>query len=68
MIKELASCRPMHRQAKRHSSRSNRRRSQTGQVLRRVLMPMGTSDGLELLINKLKESKSNSKFFDQMNT
>jgi transcription termination factor Rho len=37
-------------------------------VLRRVLMPMGTNDGLEFLINKLKESKSNSEFFDQMNT
>ena len=37
-------------------------------VLRRVLMPMGTVDGLEFLINKLKESKSNSEFFDQMNT
>ncbi|MGE5269946.1 MAG: transcription termination factor Rho [Thiohalocapsa sp.] len=37
-------------------------------VLRRVLMPMGTSDGLEFLINKLKESKTNSEFFDAMNT
>jgi transcription termination factor Rho len=37
-------------------------------VLRRVLMPMGTNDGLEFLINKLKESKSNHDFFDQMNT
>jgi transcription termination factor Rho len=37
-------------------------------VLRRVLMPMGTSDGLEFLINKLKESKSNTEFFDNMNT
>jgi transcription termination factor Rho len=37
-------------------------------VLRRVLMPMGTSDGLEFLINKLKESKSNAEFFDAMNT
>jgi transcription termination factor Rho len=37
-------------------------------VLRRVLMPMGTVDGLEFLINKLKESKSNSEFFDNMNT
>ncbi len=37
-------------------------------VLRRVLMPMGTVDGLEFLINKLKESKSNSEFFDAMNT
>ena len=37
-------------------------------VLRRVLTPMGTIDGLEFLINKLKESKSNSEFFDAMNT
>ena len=37
-------------------------------VLRRVLMPMGTVDGLEFLINKLKDSKNNSEFFDAMNT
>src|SRR3954465_15630618 len=37
-------------------------------VLRRVLMPIGTSDGLEFLINKLKESKNNAEFFDAMNT
>ena len=37
-------------------------------VLLRVLTPMGTVDGLEFLINKLKESKSNSEFFDAMNT
>ncbi len=37
-------------------------------VLRRVLMPMGTVDGLEFLINKLKDLKSNSEFFDAMNT
>jgi transcription termination factor Rho len=37
-------------------------------VLRRVLMPMGTNDGLEFLINKLKESRSNAEFFDAMNT
>ena len=37
-------------------------------VLRRVLTPMGPVDGLEFLINKLKESKSNSDFFDAMNT
>ncbi|HEV2187907.1 MAG TPA: transcription termination factor Rho [Stellaceae bacterium] len=36
-------------------------------VLRRVLMPMGTVDGLEFLINKLQESKNNSEFFDAMN-
>jgi transcription termination factor Rho len=37
-------------------------------VLRRVLTPMGTIDGLEFLINKLKESKTNTEFFDAMNT
>ena len=37
-------------------------------VLRRVLMPMGTVDGLEFLINKLKDSKNNAEFFDAMNT
>ncbi|MBV8118960.1 MAG: transcription termination factor Rho [Alphaproteobacteria bacterium] len=37
-------------------------------VLRRVLTPMGTIDGLEFLINKLKESKTNAEFFDAMNT
>ena len=37
-------------------------------VLRRVLMPMGTNDGLEFLINQLKESKSNAEFFEAMNT
>jgi len=37
-------------------------------VLRRVLMPMGTVDGLEFLINKLKETKNNAEFFDAMNT
>ena len=37
-------------------------------VLRRVLMPMGPVDGLEFLMDKLKHSKSNSDFFDAMNT
>jgi len=37
-------------------------------VLRRVLMPMGPVDGLEFLIDKLKQSKSNSDFFEAMNT
>ncbi len=37
-------------------------------VLRRVLTPMGPVDGLEFLINKLKETKSNTEFFDAMNT
>jgi len=37
-------------------------------VLRRVLMPMGTMDGLEFLIEKLRQSKNNSEFFEAMNT
>ncbi|HEV2550399.1 MAG TPA: transcription termination factor Rho [Stellaceae bacterium] len=37
-------------------------------VLRRVLMPMGPMDGLEFLIDKLKQSKNNHDFFDAMNT
>ncbi|MDR0677749.1 MAG: transcription termination factor Rho [Holosporaceae bacterium] len=36
-------------------------------VLRRVLMPMGPSDGMEFLIDKLKNSKNNQDFFDTMN-
>jgi transcription termination factor Rho len=37
-------------------------------VLRRILMPMGTVDAIEFLLDKLKQTKSNSDFFDQMNT
>ncbi len=37
-------------------------------VLRRVLMPMGTMDGLEFLIEKLRQSKNNHDFFEAMNT
>jgi transcription termination factor Rho len=37
-------------------------------VLRRVLMPMGPTDGLEFLIDKLKQSKNNADFFEAMNT
>jgi transcription termination factor Rho len=37
-------------------------------VLRRVLSPMGPMDGLEFLIDKLKQSKNNSEFFEAMNT
>ena len=36
-------------------------------VLRRILDPMGTQDGMEFLLDKLKESKNNSDFFDRMN-
>ncbi len=37
-------------------------------VLRRILSPMGTTDAMEFLLDKLKYSKSNSDFFDAMNT
>jgi transcription termination factor Rho len=37
-------------------------------VLRRILSSMGTVDAIEFLIDKLKQTKSNSDFFDSMNT
>ena len=37
-------------------------------VLRRILNPMGTTDAIEFLISKLKQTKSNADFFDSMNT
>ena len=37
-------------------------------VLRLILNPMGTTDAIEFLISKLKQTKSNSEFFDSMNT
>ena len=37
-------------------------------VLRRILNPMGTTDAIEFLIGKLKQTKSNSDFFDSMNS
>ncbi len=37
-------------------------------VLRRILNPMGTTDAIEFLISKLKQTKSNDEFFDSMNT
>jgi transcription termination factor Rho len=36
-------------------------------VLRRILDPMGTQDGMEFLLDKLRESKNNDDFFDRMN-
>ena len=36
-------------------------------VLRRILMPMGPSDAIEFLIDKLKQTKTNTDFFDSMN-
>lgn len=37
-------------------------------VLRRILNPMGPMDAIEFLIDKLKQTKQNSDFFDTMNT
>ncbi len=37
-------------------------------VLRRILAPMGTTDAIEFLIDKLKQTKNNGDFFDSMNT
>ncbi|WP_028034444.1 transcription termination factor Rho [Chelativorans sp. J32] len=37
-------------------------------VLRRILAPMGTTDAIEFLIDKLKQTKGNAEFFDSMNT
>jgi len=36
-------------------------------VLRRIISPMGTMDGIEFLISKLKNTKSNADFFISMN-
>ena len=36
-------------------------------VLRRILMPMGVTDAMEFLLEKLKHSKNNDDFFDSMN-
>jgi transcription termination factor Rho len=37
-------------------------------VLRRILMPMGVTDAMEFLVDKLKQSKNNADFFEAMNT
>ncbi len=37
-------------------------------VLRRILNPMGTTDAMEFLLDKLRHSKTNDDFFDSMNT
>ncbi len=36
-------------------------------VLRRILNPMGTTDAMEFLLDKLRSTKDNSEFFDSMN-
>jgi transcription termination factor Rho len=37
-------------------------------VLRRILMPMGVTDAMDFLLDKLRVAKTNSDFFDSMNT
>jgi len=36
-------------------------------ILRRILMPMGVTDAVDFLLDKLKHTKSNGEFFDSMN-
>ena len=38
-----------------------------GPMLRRILNPMGTVDAIEFLLDKLRQTKTNSDFFDSMN-
>ena len=37
-------------------------------LLRRILNPMGTTDAAEFLLSKMKQTKTNSEFFDSMNS
>jgi transcription termination factor Rho len=37
-------------------------------VLRRILAPMGTTDAIEFLLDKMRSSKTNADFFESMNT
>tara|TARA_B100000989_G_scaffold298751_1_gene289605 strand:+ start:997 stop:2253 length:1257 start_codon:yes stop_codon:yes gene_type:complete len=37
-------------------------------VLRKILLPMGVTDSMEFLIEKIKSSKTNSDFFESMNS
>jgi transcription termination factor Rho len=37
-------------------------------VLRRILNPMGTMDAIDFLLDKLRNTKHNSEFFESMNT
>src|SRR6266849_5816922 len=36
-------------------------------ILRRILNPMGTMDGIDFLLDKLRNTKSNADFFESMN-
>jgi len=37
-------------------------------VLRRVILPLGVTDDMEFLLDKLKYSKTNGDFFDSMSS
>ena len=37
-------------------------------LLRRILNPMGTTDAVEFLLSKMKQTKTNGEFFDSMNS
>ncbi|MDX1974644.1 MAG: transcription termination factor Rho [Rickettsiales bacterium] len=37
-------------------------------VMRKILAPMGPMDGIEFLLEKLSDTKTNSEFFDRMNS
>lgn len=37
-------------------------------VLRRIINPMGTTDAMEFLLSKFKETKTNAEFFNNMNS
>jgi len=37
-------------------------------ILRRILLPMGTSDAMDFLLDKLKATKNNGEFFQSMGT
>lgn len=37
-------------------------------VIRRILNPMGPMDGIEFLLDKLRETKTNDEFFEKMNS
>ncbi len=45
----------------------DRARLQKMWVLRRVLMPMGVTDSMEFLMDKLRQTKTNDDFFESMN-
>ena len=36
-------------------------------ILRRILMPMGVTDSMEFLMEKIRQTKNNAEFFESMN-